>query len=81
MIWYSLTHGRGGGRTSVTCRGVTPVIAAPDRSAPQLAQHSRSQRKVSSGSSTNPIVAPGPPGCLPGLRPETPRSERLVGLR
>ena len=38
MTRYSVTHGGGGGRTSVTCRRAVPITGAPDTSAPQPAQ-------------------------------------------
>jgi hypothetical protein len=56
-------------------------VGRSDRSVPHWAQHCGSQRIVSSGSLPSPIVAPGAPGCLPGLRPEAFRAERLAGLR
>ena len=34
-----------------------------------------------SGSSTNGIVDPGSPGCLPGRRPDDTRDDRGAGLR
>ena len=81
MIRYSVTHGGGGGATSVTCRRAVPVTGAPDRSAPQPAQLPGSQMMVSFGSSTSGIAEPGAPRCLPGLRPEERREERRSGLR
>ena len=76
-----MTRGRGGGLTSVTCRRITPVTGAPERSAPQPEQHTGSQQTISSGSPISGIVEPGCPGCLPGLRPDAVRDERRGGLR
>jgi hypothetical protein len=71
-IWYPVTCGGGGGRTSMTCQRFTPLTTAPLRSAPHPPQLVCSQIMIS----TSGIVDPG----APGLRPEERREERCPGL-
>ena len=63
--------------TSRTCRTSIPAGAASARSAPQ-SPHARGWWSItSSGSPTSSSVAPGAPGCLPGLRPDPLRRARF----
>ena len=79
--WYSITSGGGGGEASNTCRFCgTPSTGSPVRSCPQQPHAAGPQNTVWPGSGDCFSVEDGAPGCLPGLRPDWPRSDRSFGF-
>jgi hypothetical protein len=62
--------------TSRTCRTIIPAGVASPKPAPQPAQVLGPCSITSSGSATRPSPETGPPGCIPGRRPDPPRRGR-----
>ena len=79
--WYSVTSGGGGGEISNTCRFcAVPSTGSPVRSCPQQPHAAGAHTTVSPGSGDCFSVEDCAPGCLPGLRPDLPRSDRSRGF-
>ena len=79
ITWCSVTCTLIGGMSN-TCRREQSTCSAPDTSEPQPRQLVGSWRITTSGSATCSKVAPGWPGCPPGLRLLLPRKDRGVGF-
>ena len=80
MTWYSVTAGGGGGAASNTCRFCIHRASTSARPCPQQPHAAGPHSTVSSGSADCFKVADCAPGCLPGLRPDLPRSDRSRGF-
>ncbi len=78
--WYSVTTGGGGGAASNTCRFCNHMAPAPARPYPQQPHAAGPHSTVSPGSPDCFSVDDCAPGCLPGLRPDLPRSDRSFGF-
>src|SRR5271165_5208583 len=79
-IWYSVTSGGGGGAASNTCRFCSHAAGTSARPCPQQPHAAGPYSTVSSGLPDCSSVEDGAPGCLPGLRPDLPRSDLSFGF-
>jgi hypothetical protein len=79
MSWCSVTRTVIGGKSN-TCRRSIPASGASDKSAPHPVHGPGSCRFHSFGLSTSASVAPGCPGCPPGVFPLLRRSDLGAGL-
>ena len=78
--WYSVTTGGGGGAASKTCRFCSQAAGTSARSCPQQPHAAGPHFTVLSGLPDCFSVEDCAPGCLPGLRPDLPRSDRSFGF-
>ena len=78
--WYSATAGGGGGAASNTCRFCSHAAGTSARPCPQQPHAAGPHSTVSSGLPDCFSVLDCAPGCLPGLRPDLPRSDRSFGF-
>ena len=79
-IWYSVTSGGGGGAASNTCRFCSHAAGTSARPCPQQPHAAGPYSTVSSGLPDCFSVEDCAPGCLPGLRPDLPRSDLSFGF-
>ena len=78
--WHSVTSGGGGGAASNTCRFCIPATGTSARPCPQQPHAAGPHSTVLSGLPDWLSAEDCAPGCLPGSRPERPRSDRSSGF-